>query len=141
MADNRQSVLFRKKALDHISSPENLTDYLRVTNPGIWVVLAGVILLLIGLFVWSMIGDLETRADVKVIVDDHQAQIITLSSDSLKEGMVLSVADKEYTIAHASEDEYGRSVGDTVVELPDGTYDGTVVTETVHPIEFLLKSN
>ncbi|MBP3758996.1 MAG: hypothetical protein J6I83_04050 [Firmicutes bacterium] len=141
MADNRQSDLFRKKALDHISSPENLTDYLRVTNPGIWVVLAGVILLLIGLFVWSMIGDLETRADVKVIVDDHQAQIITLGSDSLKEGMTLSVADKEYTIAHAAEDEYGRSVGETAVELPDGTYDGTVVTETVHPIEFLLKSN
>lgn len=141
MADNRQSDLFRKKALNHISSPEHLKDYLRVTNPGIWVVLATVIILLIGLFVWSMIGDLETKTEVKVIVDDHQAQIIILGADSLKEGMTLNVAGKEYTIAYAAADEYGRSIGKTTVELPDGTYDGTVVTERVHPIEFLLNSN
>ena len=38
MAEN-QSTVFRKKTLDRISSPEQLTDYLRVTNPGIWVAL------------------------------------------------------------------------------------------------------
>ena len=43
--------LFRKETLDRISSPEQLTDYLRVTNPGIWVVLAAVILLLAGILV------------------------------------------------------------------------------------------
>ena len=43
MADNTQTV-FRKKTLDRIASPEQLTDYLRVTNPGIWVILVAVIL-------------------------------------------------------------------------------------------------
>ena len=42
--------IFRKKTLDRISSPEQLTDYLRVTNPGIWLVLATVVLLLAGIF-------------------------------------------------------------------------------------------
>ncbi|HAG12584.1 MAG TPA: NHLP bacteriocin system secretion protein, partial [Ruminococcus sp.] len=41
MAEQKAQV-FRKKSLDRISSPEQLTDYLRVTNPGIWVVLAAV---------------------------------------------------------------------------------------------------
>ena len=52
MADNTQTV-FRKKTLDRIASPEQLTDYLRVTNPGIWVILVAVILLLAGVFAWS----------------------------------------------------------------------------------------
>ena len=43
MADNTQTV-FRKKTLDRIASPEQLTDYLRVTNPGIWVVLGAVLM-------------------------------------------------------------------------------------------------
>ena len=45
--------LFRKKSLDRISSPEQLNDYLRVTNPTVWVVLGAVILLLLGVIVWG----------------------------------------------------------------------------------------
>lgn len=45
MTENEPTV-FRKKALERMSSPEQLTDYLCVTNPGIWVLLAAVILLL-----------------------------------------------------------------------------------------------
>lgn len=33
MEETKQTV-FRKKTMDRISSPEQLTDYLRVTNPG-----------------------------------------------------------------------------------------------------------
>ena len=32
--------IFRKKSLDRISSPEQLNDYIRVANPGIWMILA-----------------------------------------------------------------------------------------------------
>lgn len=34
--------MFRKEALERISSPEQLTDYLHVTNPGVWAVLVAV---------------------------------------------------------------------------------------------------
>ena len=40
--------LFRKNSVEHISSPEQLNDYLRVTSPAIWVVLIAVIILLAG---------------------------------------------------------------------------------------------
>ena len=139
-SENNRQTIFRKKTLDRISSPDNLKDYLRVSNPGIWAVLVIVILLLGGLLAWSTIGVLETRADVRVVVADHQAQIIALGAETLSEGMSLTVADKEYTIASVTEDEYGRPVGMTKAELPDGVYEGTVVTETIHPISFLLES-
>ena len=138
MTENQ--TVFRKKTLDRISSPEQLTDYLRVTNPGIWVVLAAVILLLAGVFAWSMVGTLETKAEVKVVVSDHIAQIVPLSSETMADGMPLRVSGQDYRIAFAQTDEYGRSVGMAEVNLPDGTYDGTVVTEAVHPISFLLES-
>ena len=132
--------LFRKKTLDRISSPEQLTDYLRVTNPGIWVVLVAVILLLAGVFAWSLVGTLATSAEVKIAVSDHTAKVIPLGSESLADGMPLRVSGQEYQIAFSETDEYGRSVGTAEVNLPDGTYDGTVVLEAVHPISFLLES-
>ena len=139
MEENHQTV-FRKKTLERISSPDQLTDYLCVTNPGIWVILVAVILLLAGVFAWSMVGTLETKAEVKVVVSDHIAQIVPLGSETLADGMPLRVSGQDYRIAFAQTDEYGRSVGMAEVNLPDGTYDGTVVTEAVQPISFLLES-
>ena len=140
MAENGNQTVFRKKTLDRISSPEQLTDYLNVTNPGIWVILAAVILLLAGVFAWSMVGTLETKAEVRIVVADHTAEIIPLGSETLSEGMPLRVSGQEYRIASSQTDEYGRSVGAAEVNLPDGTYDGTVVIEATHPISFLLES-
>ncbi len=139
MAERAQTI-FRRKTLDRISSPEQLTDYLRVTNPGIWVVLAAVLLLLAGVLAWSMVGTLETEAEVKIVVSDHTAQVIPLDAETLSSGMPLRVSGQEYLIAYVETDEYGRSVGAAEVSLPDGTYDGTVVIEAVRPISFLLES-
>ena len=139
MAENTQTV-FRTKTLDRITSPEQLTDYLRVTNPRIWVVLAAVILLLAGVFAWSMAGTLETRAEVKIVVTNHTAQIFPQASETLADGMPFRISGQEYRIASSQKDEYGRMVGIAEVNLPDGIYDGLVITETVHPISFLLES-
>ena len=77
MEENNQSV-FRKKTLERISSPEQLTDYLRVTNPGIWVILIAVIILMTGVFVWSCVGTLETKSPANVIVKDHVAEVAVM---------------------------------------------------------------
>ena len=137
--DEQQS-LFRKKTMDRISGPEQLTDYLRVTNPGIWVILAIVLLLMGSLIAWSAIGTVETKADVKVVVEDHTAMVLSPGGAELKNGMPLQVSGREATLGAVQTDEYGRYVGTAEVELPDGIYDGTVVTETKHPIDFLLES-
>ena len=35
--------LFRKNSLERVSSPEQLNDYVKVSSPGIWIILAAVI--------------------------------------------------------------------------------------------------
>lgn len=134
------SKLFREKTIQRISSPEKLTEYLRVTNPGIWIVLSAIILLLGGLFIWAAIGTLETKADAKVIVEDHVAMVVTDGSTRLADGMPLRILSEDYYIAATTEDDYGRVYGITEVMLPDGSYEGTVIVEQVRPIDFLLES-
>jgi hypothetical protein len=137
---NKQQNLFREKTIERISSPEKLTDYLRVTSPGIWAVLGAVIILLGGLFIWASIGTLETKADVKVMVADHKAVIVADGATALAEGMPVKIATENCVIASTDSDEYGRTYGITEVSLPDGTYDGTAVIEQIRPIDFLLES-
>ena len=139
MPDNEQTI-FRKITLDRISSPEQLTDYLRVTNPGVWAVLAAVILLLAGIFAWAAVGTLETTADATVIVTAHTAQIVTAGAEPPEAGMPLRVSGQEFVIASADTDVYGRTIGTAEVSLPDGVYEGTVVVERTKPIDFLLTS-
>lgn len=56
-----QKQIFRKSAIDNISSPEQLTDYIRVTTPSVWVILAASIILLGSLFVWAVCGRVEVN--------------------------------------------------------------------------------
>ena len=67
---------FRRNLQERVSSPDQLTDYLRVTNPGIWVLLSSVILLLAGVFAWASIGTLETVIPVKVNVEAQKALVV-----------------------------------------------------------------
>ena len=140
MGKQEKANVSRQKTRDRISSPDQLTDYLRVTNPGIWVLLASIVLFLAGVFVWFTIGTLESTAAVKVSVAGQQATVIPREATVLTEGMPLRVASDEYTLDSVGTDEYDRSFGNAVVELPDGVYDGIVVTEQTHLISFLLES-
>ena len=56
--------LFRQKSIDRINSPEQLNDYIRVATPSVWLVLAALVLLLIGMLAWSVLGTVEAT-DVK----------------------------------------------------------------------------
>ena len=82
---------FRRNLQERVSSPDQLTDYLRVTNPGIWVLLASVILLLAGVFAWASIGTLETVIPVKVNVEAQKALVVPEGAGILSEGMPLRV--------------------------------------------------
>lgn len=139
MAD-KQPDIFRKKTLDRISSPEHLTEYLRVASPGIWSVLAAVILLLAGLFAWASVGTLETVADVTVIVSGSDAQVFSAGAHPIAKGMALRVAGEESVILSTASDGYGRITGRAEMDLPDGSYSGQLVVDSTRPIDFLLKS-
>ena len=137
---NENQSLFRKETLERISSPEQLKDYLRVTNPGIWIVLVAVIALLAGVFVWSATGKMETVAQAKMIIVDHEAKIVPTEPVTLKIGMVVRINNQRSQIAAVRTDEYGRDVGIAEFALPEGTYNGQIVIDSVHAIDFLLKN-
>ncbi|MCR5735988.1 MAG: hypothetical protein K6G22_15420 [Lachnospiraceae bacterium] len=61
MANEKNSNLFREKSLERISSPEQLDDYIKVVSPGIWLMLGAIILLLVGVIVWSALGTIPVE--------------------------------------------------------------------------------
>lgn len=139
MAENNQTI-FRQKSLESISSPEQLTSYLRVTNPGIWIILAAVILLLGGLLAWSMVGKIETVVKAVAYVEDGQAQITVteFGKKAPAAGMTVRFGDDEFEISSVATDERGILTAYAPFSLPDGMYDVTIVLESVHPISFLF---
>lgn len=60
MAEATDSI-FTKKAADKLRSPDDLDNYVRVTNPSVWVVMAACAALMIGLFAWAVFGTAETN--------------------------------------------------------------------------------
>lgn len=138
MAQTKQ--IYREEVMERISSPEQLTSYLRVTNPGIWMVLVGIVMLLAGLIAWSTVGTLETTARATVQVESNLAEVTIEGVQKIEGGMTLRVRDQEYTIDYVYEDALAGTLGEAQVDLPDGRYDGVVVLERVHPIEFLFES-
>ena len=58
-----QKGIFREKAMNRVSSPEQLNDYIRVTSPSVWIVLIALIVLLIGMLAWSILGRIEVHKE------------------------------------------------------------------------------
>ncbi|WP_295093074.1 hypothetical protein [Ruminococcus sp.] len=139
MAEQKETI-FRRESLERISSPEQLTEYLRVTNVGIWVVLASIIVLLGGLIAWSMVGNLETVEDsVAVIEDGHATLMVTdRTYNEISSGMTVRINNDEYSISSVGKDDYGRTVAYAEINKADGKYEAEIVTESVHPIKFLF---
>ena len=88
MADTSESKksLFREKSIERIESPEKLNDYLRVTSPAVWVVLAAVILLLVGVCIWGALGHIDSTVSAAVISDENGT--VCLVPASALEGVV-----------------------------------------------------
>lgn len=152
--------LFRKKSVDKVLSPEQLNEYIRVANPGVWIVLSAIIILLLGVVTWGCIGSLETTLSAVVEVDNGEAMLCVREGDiqKLSEGMSFRADGVEYTIAEipalpvkAGEtlSEYavhanGLTAADWVYmipvdcRLPDGIHRAEIVIERISPISFIL---
>ena len=153
--------LFRQKSMERITSPEQMDDYIRVSNPSVWMILAAVIVLLVGVCVWGIFGQLDTTLQTGGVCADGQLILYVGEKDygKLGRGTVVSVGGQEFTPAEISEaplrldesyDPYlihltGLSVGDwayavrvDAAGVKDGTYSVAVITERVRPIDFVL---
>ena len=118
--------LFREKSIERISSPEQLNDYLHVTNPGIWILLLCVIVLLAGVFIWASQASIESfiTSTGKVESGVLTVKLANVPSDiKIETGMVMTVGDKQTSVTFVGQDDGDTPIAGGNVDLPDGTYE------------------
>lgn len=152
--------LFRQKSLEKISSPEQMNDYIRVTGPGVWLVLGAVLALLAGLIIWSVAGRLETTVTAAAVAgpEGTVCYIREDDLDSMAEGAPVRIGGEEYTLGQVaarpvavddSFDAYALHVGGLMKgqwvypvpvdgALDEGVYEAQIVVDSVSPVSFLL---
>ena len=97
-----QKQLFREDNLKRVASPDKLNDYIRVSNPAMWLLLAAIIALLLGACVWGIFGKLETKVEVAVQADENGAITCYVPAaviESVSEGMDVEIGEDVFTIS------------------------------------------
>ena len=102
---------FRKQALDRLSSPEELDRLVRVSRPGTWIALAGLLLVVGAVVLWATLSTITTTVSGLGFV--------------LPEGGLIETSAPRAGIVQRIDIEPGQRVesGDVVarLEAPDGS--------------------
>ena len=133
--------IFRKKSLDKLKSPESLDECIKVTNPGVWLILAAIILLLVGACVWGAFGHIDSicpisvHAENGVLTGAMEEENIT----TVKTGMTVHFDRFDATVESIS-DESGEYVLTLSAKeaVPDGIYEGNIVIQSFKPFSFIF---
>ena len=75
-----ENSLFRKTALDRISSPEQLNEYIKVAGPGVWAILAGIAVTFAAFLVWGLVGSIPETVQIKGTVLNLDAGVSAVYS-------------------------------------------------------------
>ena len=160
MDNKTEKQVFRQKSVERISSPEQLNDYVRVSNPSVWMILAAVVFILAGVCVWGIFGRLDTVIDTVGVCRDGKLTCYVADEDikTVKMGMKISVNGGDYEISGIAKtpievdenfDSYAMYVGElkegewvyevtAKVPIESGTYNAKIITNSVSPISFVM---
>lgn len=88
-----RNTLFRKASLDSISSPEQLNDYIKVSNPSIWMTLIALFILLTAVLVWSITGNMPTTIHTRGVIYGGNAlcYVDTENAGTIKAGQAVKI--------------------------------------------------
>lgn len=159
--EEERNNLFRQASLDRIASPEQLDDYIRISRPGIWIVLLAIIILLATFLVWGAYGTLPTtihevgivkngemicyNADVSnitpsmpVTIGEREGRVTHVSAEPYSSGEVAARYDSDYTVHMLGIEDWNYEVRVSAPDVPDGLTEATIITGRVHPITFLF---
>ena len=157
-----ENSLFRKRSLERIASPEQLTDAIRVTSPNVWIILTAIAVLLIAVLVWSVFGALTDTLQTKALVRGGSA-VCYVNGDIAQrlsagmqarlgeaDGIVGEVATRplsaselgealpdDYTFSLLTAGAWSYEVMINISGLPDGLYEAQITLESIRPIAFL----
>ena len=157
---NMNNKIFREKKIEELSSPEQLTGYLKVTGPGVWFVLIGIIVLLAGLLIWGTFGQIISTVTVPASVSGGTLSCYILGADlaeadpeveiTIGDVSVEAVTAEAKTLIMTPDDDphlfasQYLSAGKEVkiltaqTDLADGFYNAKVTSEVIRPISLLF---
>lgn len=131
----------KKQNKERVSSPEQLSDYLHVTTPAIWVVMIAVLLLLASLLVWSSVTALESFAEGEAKVRDGVLTIRFEDEEKasfVEPGMNAKVGNFVIPVLSVGNDEEGNPIAIAKTDLPDGSYSASVGYRSTQIINMLF---
>lgn len=133
--------LFRKESMERIQSPEQLNDYMHVTNPAMWIVLAAVIILLVGMLVWSASAKIDSFASGSAQVEDGVMVVLfddAQQAENVEAGMTVTVGETETVISSVGHADDGTMIAIAKTDLADGFYPARVVFRSTQVLQLLF---
>lgn len=129
--------IFREKSLTKVQSPDNLNEYIRVSNPGIWILLVSIVFLLLGLCIWGCFGQLQTvvRAEANCESGVITGLLSQEDAAAVRPGMAAELGGRTGKVAQVNGNECTIEMEEP---LADGSYTAEILVESIHPISFLL---
>ena len=147
-----ENKVFREKSLERIKSPDDMRDYLHISSPRLWMVLAAILAILIGFVVYASCTRIENtvsgQAEVYTFSDIEEPVSIILMTfpiemgDVIDVGMELRISGQKGSVIAVATDTGSTAVSakldDPSVLLKDGTYDAEILLEQISPLSFLM---
>ena len=133
--------IFRKKSLDRINKVENLDEYIRVANPGVWLLLISVLVLLAGALIWGIFGHVDSSLPVSITAENGSISCFVPGDKNIvpEKGMTVEVNGSQGVVQSVSQVSGGyECVIGSDAKLTNGAYDGKLVYESIKPISFIL---
>lgn len=108
--------IFRKVALERLSSPEQLDQLMQVTNPRGWLALAAIGALLLAVVVWSFTGSIPTEAVGEgILIRSGGLSDLVVTGQGQVQAVLVSVDDvveRGQVVATLRQDELQRRIDD-----------------------------
>lgn len=160
--DHMNNNLFRKKNVEKSVSPEQLNDYIHISNPSVWIILAAFTLFLVGVCIWGIFGRLDTTLSVVAVKDDNRVVCFVKEADreKIQVGMPVEIGNETFTITgiektpvpvDASIPKYAKHIGNLADgewiyfvyidghAVPEGTiFSAKITIEQSHPLYFII---
>lgn len=154
--------IFRKVSLERINSPEQLDDYIRVASPSVFLVMATVVLLLVGICVWGVFGQLNTTISVCAVggADGLRCYVPEAEINNLPDDAAVNIGGESFAITAIAErpapagqlmSDYALHVGGLWADqwVYEASLDGhmgeeedvfaaQIVLESVSPVSFVF---
>lgn len=130
---------------------------MRVSNPGVWMILAAVIILLVGICVWGIFGHMDSKLTTVGVAQGGKVVCYVKEDDidRVNEGELVKINGNEYhtdaisPLANAVPSDSVMAAGNfskddnlyavtVYADISDGLYKVVFITDRIAPISFVI---